>query len=180
MLAVMTGKPGQGKTSLLTYFLVNDYATHKREIVANYNLKFPYRQLTDRDLEQLLAGEQELNNVSLGLDEIWLLMDSRLSATDQNLFMSYLYLQSRKMNVDIYGTAQSFGQIDKRFRKNTDYVIECEKKGDSIFWTSYDMDALKNGTCIPKKHITNMKAIWDLFDTRQIMKPFRLNKKKKE
>lgn len=163
----IVGKMGGGKTLLMTYFLLVLRAELKLKVLANYSLKFPYEKI---DMETLLDPKNEqMRNCAIGLDEFWLFADSRNSASKVNKLISYILLQSRKRNVEIFVTAQRYDQLDKRFRSNADYIVYC-KKGTKPNKFRF--------TIIPRDNPNNMKeyqidgsTIYGMYDTNEIIDP---------
>lgn len=170
----MVGKMGSGKTLTMTYFLFILYIEKQLKIMTNYKLKFPKRRdgYTPEhiDMNLLLDPKNtQMMNCGIGLDEFWLFADSRNSASKTNRLISYILLQSRKRNVEIFVTAQSYGQLDKRFRNNADYVVYCKKgsKPDKIRFTIIPRENPNN----MKEYQIDGKTIYGLYDTNEIMDP---------
>src|SRR5688572_27043115 len=112
-LWALVGKMGGGKTLTMTYFLAILYAELKLRVMTNYKLNFPKRdngyvpELIDMNL-MLDPKNTQMMNCAIGLDEFWLWMDSRNSSSKVNKAISHILLQSRKRNVEIFITAQSY------------------------------------------------------------------------
>ncbi len=92
-------------------------------IYSNYGIKDPG---TGQLLADYIQSDLDLGRVHDGYfigDELWNWADSRMSGARANAFVSGLLLKSRKRGFSLVYTAQSMGQIDKRIRDNTDYII---------------------------------------------------------
>jgi len=109
------GELGAGKTLSLTYFA---YLNHLKgvKVYSNYHLSFPHEKiLSIEDIEGMREG-------FFAGDELWLWMDSRASHSKKNRAISSILLKSRKRGIQIAYTTQSFGQIDLRIRRITDFI----------------------------------------------------------
>lgn len=163
----VVGKMGAGKTLWMTYSLAILKAERKMKILANYNLHFPYEPI---DMNALLDPNSQISNCAIGLDEFWVWADSRASSSNVNKMVSYFLLQSRKRDVEIFATAQSYDQLDKRFRKNADYIVYCKKhpvKKDYMLYTIIPRDNPDNA----RQYQLYMKPVFSLYDTKQIIDP---------
>lgn len=130
MIVAFDGALGHGKSLMMTAIgmLIADIFNTK--LGGNYPIKVEnFTMIKSR--EDLLKYE----NGVLCLDEFWQDMDSRQSV--QNVFMSRWILQSRKKNLIVCYTLQETGQIDKRLRDVTDWVIHCEKNSDGSIKLSF-------------------------------------------
>jgi len=115
VLMAFVGELGAGKTLSLTYFAYLNYLKGIK-IYSNYHLNFPYEPVrTLEDIEDMREG-------FFAGDELWLWMDSRASQNKKNRVISAILLKSRKRNIQIAYTTQSFGQIDLRVRRITDFI----------------------------------------------------------
>jgi len=117
MLIGVFGKMGSGKTlimSILGYL----FQPFDIPVYSNYDLE---RSLPVRDIDSLL----KINNGIICLDEFWITMDAR--SWKDNIFLTRWINQTRKKNLLVFYTIQSFRQIDIRVRHGTDLLIFCEK-----------------------------------------------------
>lgn len=161
MLIIILGILGSGKTLLLTYFASK---LKDRIIYSNYELKLEnYHPLKPIDLITLPT------NIEVFLDEGYAWLESRISASQLNRYMSYLLFQSRKRNTNFYITAPLFSTIDKRFKLYADYIIMCERKKDGFKYTSI----LRKNSRVKKFFFPMSKAkeIFKLYDTYEIVEP---------
>lgn len=175
MLTGIEGELGGGKTLLLVRYLQKENKINKREILTNLTLTgIPYKPL---NILELLENNTELNNVVLGIDELTVYTDCRMSMSKANRFFSYLVLQSRKRNVDVYYTTQSLGMIESRVVDHTYFIILCEKVYDKFnkllenyrYYTIFDFRNRLN----PKiKHfVMDIRPFFKFYDTNQIITP---------
>lgn len=171
MLYIIFGNLGSGKTLLLTYIACK--LSHKR-IYANFNIKrMNCHYLEAIDLINLP------NEVEVLLDEGYSWLESRISGSDLNRYLSYLYFQSRKRNNNFYITVQMVSSLDKRYRNQADYIIEANLIGTiekpSAF--TYTIIRTKDLKSVKKRFdIQFAKKYFKLFDTKQIVRPFNQSK----
>jgi hypothetical protein len=114
------GQRGGGKTLLMTHLAYMDYEINKSLIVSNYHLNFDYKYMTLSELAEL---PDWLKDATVCLDEIQVGADSRSVFAKGNKSISTLATQLRKRNITLYYTTQLLGQVDKRLREQTDYII---------------------------------------------------------
>lgn len=142
MIIGFEGGLGSGKTIGMVEYLLGDYKLN-RIIRSNFDLyQIEYEYV---DLNELLEKEEneiDLNNLSLGIDEIQVFVDCRISGhSKKNRLFSYFVLQTRKRNVNLYYTTQDFGMVDFRVTNHTSIQILCDK----IFPYQFPDLALKYG-----------------------------------
>ncbi len=116
MIVAIVGNLGTGKTATLTY-LGMKYLLNGAKIYSNYRLKYNYTPVTTY---------QSFDRVHDGYflaDELWSYSDSRRSFSVSNEFVNDVLLASRKRGIHIFYTTQHYGQIDKRIRDITQYII---------------------------------------------------------
>jgi len=176
-LIAIIGGLGSGKTLLMTYLGYH----MSRTIYSNYKLSFnTYKSLDILDLLNLP------NNINVFIDELTAWLDSRVSGKAVNRYITYIFLQSRKMNTDIYATCQLFGSVDLRFRELADIIIECEAISEieinnmivpeTFVYTIYN----RNKETISYRKIDYIDAIpiFSMYNTYEIVEP--LDKKELE
>lgn len=123
------GEQGEGKTTLMSFFLYLHYLTgHK--ILTNYGPKFPHIKITSSFLKDKTALEKitQGKKASIGIDEIHLELDARSAMANKK--KSFLLTQARKAlkdKGDFFWTSQYLNQIDVRLRQNTKRVLVVEK-----------------------------------------------------
>ncbi len=114
-----------GKTLDMTLKLFLDYCSG-RTILTNYWVSFPHYEINKDWLIHLSQNENTiLENVSIGLDELWIWLDARDS--QRNTVATYFFLQSSKSDAKIYFTAQHNDQNDKRLRQNLHKISQCSR-----------------------------------------------------
>lgn len=109
MLMGILGNLGDYKTTLA--------ATFAREAVMSgfpvySNYKIAWRGCHHLDISQLLMFDKMSGMVQF--DEVYTLLESRISSSKLNRFISYFIFQSRKLGKDIVWTAQLDSSVDKR------------------------------------------------------------------
>lgn len=160
MLISILGSFGSGKTLLLA-ILGSD---SKRIVHSNFLIRIPnYKPLKVLDLLNLE------NNIDMFIDEGYTWLESRISSSKLNRYLSYIILQSRKRTLDIYITAQLFSTVDLRFRDNSDIVVKCIKKSDGFKYSFFN---IRNRTI--KSWIlpfTEAEKYYELYDTFEIIEP---------
>ncbi len=158
-ITIIIGELGRGKTLTMTYFLLRDKVLLNRKIYANYNLLFADRIIYyPKELFELQEG-------SLGLDEGWIWINARATHSTQNKIINHLLLSSRKINLDVYITAQSFKQIDVWIRRICDIVVLPTFVNSQKCYIDYytpDMIFIKREKFKPE-------PIFKLYNTRQII-----------
>jgi hypothetical protein len=158
-ISVITGYIGSGKTLLMT-FLLNAYQKAGKKIISNYYLDFPHQSISFEQIQKM-----QLSNCVLGLDELTVWLDSRLSMTKQNRIISYFVLQTRKRDVDLLATTQDFGMLDLRLRRQTNYIIESEK----VDFDTFHYTLRRLGDWRTTDFYLKPKETYNLFDTTQII-----------
>jgi hypothetical protein len=120
MITGIVGGLGSGKTATLT-FMGLMYHAQGFKLYSNYNISFG-----GSPLSECVYSNDDLDRVKDGYflgDELWSWVDSRMSSSHANKFVSNILLRSRKRGFNLIYTAQNFHQIDKRIRDITDYII---------------------------------------------------------
>lgn len=118
VLVALIGELGCGKTLGLTFLAWHNHFKKARKIFSNYSLKgIPYEFVDDVD------DIDNMHNGFFAADELWLWLDSRSSHSKKNKFIGKILVKSRKRNMEIVYTTQSFFQMDVRIRNITDFII---------------------------------------------------------
>lgn len=115
VLMAICGELGAGKTLSLTYLAFRNYCKG-RKIFSNYTLAFEHERI------EKIEDIENIRNGFFAGDELWLWLDARSSLKEKNRVISSILLKSRKRDVHIAYTTQSFKQIDKRIRNITDFI----------------------------------------------------------
>ena len=120
MLWIILGDYGSGKT----LFLVLQGFSSKRDVWGNFYLDLDrYTQIEPMDFRNL--GSRKL----VLLDEMQTWLESRVSMSFLNLYVTNIIDQTDKRDVDVFGTAHLFGSVDRRFRENVHRIVRCERVG---------------------------------------------------
>lgn len=184
MIIVLEGGLGSGKTILMVRYLVKDYMSG-RIIYYNGGLKkIKYEKINIGKILELHKNKFNLKDCTIGIDEITVFADCRISGSKLNRAISYFILQSRKRNVDIYFTTQNVNMIDKRLNQYTDIHILCEKIYDHDGNT---IEGRRKYTIIDtrdwyKPHITrfvlDITKYYEFYDTNEVILPLDLEEVK--
>lgn len=158
VLMAICGELGAGKTLCLTYFAYRNWCKGK-DIYSNYKLAFPHK---------FIGSVRQIDTMTQGFfagDELWLWLDSRCSISKKNKVVSAILLKSRKRDVHICYTTQSFNQVDRRVRNITDFIAipKLNPREDVcrvIVFTNPSLQPVKT-----YKFLTN--PIFDLYDTTE-------------
>lgn len=115
-IVCLEGKQGQGKSVSTVALVFRDWAVKKRKILSNSWLDFPFTRFTLEYFMEHLEDD-EIENCTLWLDEMYQLLDSRTAAGKVNKLLTYFIVQCRKRNVDLYVCTHHIDHIDKRLRR---------------------------------------------------------------
>jgi ABC-type Na+ transport system ATPase subunit NatA len=181
------GNLGSGKT-LLASILAYAFKQKNYKIYANYNLKISDYYIDLSDPQNFINIFKKINNKEknlIVLDELYIFMDSRASASIRNRIYDMIVLQSRKLNLNIIHTEQDPKSIDLRLRLITNYYLytEFDKKENILYITLFDNLYAQP---IKKLKIENVDKFFNLYDTTQKIKDDfndyleKLNKKNKK
>ena len=158
MLAIAIGNLGSGKTFIITLLTYSD----KRDIWSNYKVnRKGYKSLEVVDLLDLP------DNIILLMDEAYAWIESRVSSSTLNEYLSSILFHTRKTNTDMYLTTPMFSTIDKRFRHQANFIIFCEHREnfeiDDFHFTFYNVNNNTYGSCtLLYEHA---KKYFHLYDT---------------
>jgi len=122
MIIGFEGGLGTGKTIGMVRYLKKDEA-QGNDLFINFGMKDTY--YNKLNVTEIMENEN-LQNVSIGIDEITVFLDCRKSMSKMNRMLSYFILQTRKRNVNMYYTTQDFGMVDLRLIRHTSIQIFCE------------------------------------------------------
>jgi len=138
MIILVDGNRGMGKT-LTAVKEAYAFGTKGYKILSNLKLDFPDKNIEwetyrMKDVMDYAKSKNELKDIVVLMDELQILLDSRMSMTKRNILISYFLMQTRKRNVHIIGTTQYLHQVDKRIRSTCDMFISCkfDKKTDRV------------------------------------------------
>ena len=99
--------------------LLADLCPDDRDIYCNFSLE--YDNATKVSVEDL----ETINEGLLLIDEGYIWLDSRLSQSNLNKYLSTFIFQSRKRGFDIFMSAQLESSLDLRFRHLQDLKVFC-------------------------------------------------------
>jgi len=168
------GGLGSGKTLCLTWLTLLNYKLGM-PIYSNFHLKHIDYQYIEPDLEEnetKKSSSNKLIEMIDGLrkgffagDELWSMMDARMSYTKQNRFCSKILLKSRKRKLRVGYTSQDFMQTEKRLRKITTAVgyPQYDKKRHIC---SLEVRDRYTGDMLLSKRI-NGRMIYPFYDTEE-------------
>lgn len=165
MITGIAGDIGQGKTLVLTKYVLEEWRQFQKPIYSNYHLRgIPHKYITLEDFMLMVEAEVDLKRAVLALQEIHTWMDSRLSASGMSRALSYFFNQTGKEGINAYYDTQDFGQVDVRLRKRTDVAIYVQRKGNLHFLTLKNMnrDWVK-----PKRAVVHGPDYYQFYDTTE-------------
>jgi hypothetical protein len=173
MLMGIYGDLGSGKTILSVNYAVKVYnANPENDLRANFKIDLPnFKYL---EVENLLDIEKRENPNTITQvigDELYTWLESRVSPSKLNRFVSYILFQSRKRNIDIYGTAQLKSTIDLRFKDLehiTVYAFPRNPKSKDDFNYGY---IINSRIVYYKLPYDKCKKLFDLYDSDEIVEP---------
>lgn len=164
---VILGRRGGGKSCLMTYLGYQDHLSGIT-IVSNYHLNFPHVYMTFEEIARL---PKSLKNATVLLDEGQVGADSREIFKPSNKAMGTLATQLRKLNVNLFITTQIFGQIDKRLRDQTDYVIYIQALDrNNPEWFKFIVQDWFTKEWIKDWQYFYGKPYFSLYDTYQVIR----------
>lgn len=171
MLIGIIGQLGSGKTLLSTIlgYKIAENPLYDG-VYANYHIKHPkVKVITPIDMIDI--NPQGNKRALIILDEVYAWLDSRVSSSVLNRFLSWIILQSRKRNMDIIFTSQLSSLPDLRLKELSDIVIIAEnvEKGFKyqIIWQK-GLRILSKKLFLPYEYALKY---FDKFDTREIVEP---------
>jgi len=150
---------GSGKTLLATDFALSS----KTPVLANY--KIESKNVALLDIGNLL--HLPYNKCKVILDECYAYLESRMSMSKLNLYMSYILFQSRKRGIDFILTAQLASSIDNRFIQLADIIIVAQREKDGFKYYVTNNEIVK----IFKITFVNAEKIWCRYDTSEVILP---------
>jgi hypothetical protein len=169
MLMGVFGNLGSGKTMLLTVFALRLVERGDYEVYANYTIRHPkIRKITPLELININPLEKR---ALLILDEVYAWLDSRVSTSTLNRYLSWIILQSRKRNMDIIYSAQLLRLPDIRLKELSDIIVLAENRQSGFF---YKFIWQKGLSIFSKKIVLpyqQAKNYFNLYDTREIVEP---------
>lgn len=189
VLVAIVGELGIGKTLTLTYLAWNNWFYEKRKICSNYTLYgIPFTPIkTIEDLKAMIPAEtptlDELLNIQevfFAGDELWRWIDARCSVMEvsererkkiKNKLITDILAASRKAFVTIAYTTQTIGQIDKRIRQVTDFLVYPLIKGNFICQACFFVGPNPSAHSIDKDIRFYCEPFYAMFNTYERIKP---------
>jgi len=177
LLIAVIGGFGSGKSLFLAILGYKLSKLPNYDVYANFHIK-GVKYLTPKELIQINPKSKK---AVILLDEAYSWLDSRVSASKVNRILSWVVLQSRKRNMDIFYSAQSATTVDLRLRDRTDITIFCRAEGDPLRPSgfTYIMEWI-NGLRIFRKAMflpySKARKYFNIYDTREIVKPIGIQK----
>jgi len=159
MLTVIIGNLGSGKTLFLTYLATK---MPDRTIYSNFNINLP--NVKPLKADKLLNVPDD---IELFLDEGYTWLESRVSSSQFNRYLTYLLYQSRKRSNNFYITLQDFSTMDKRFRRQTDLLIIAQKSALAFKYLFIDYTSFK--TYKYKLPFHEAQKLFSLYDTTEVI-----------
>ena len=182
LFTAIIGDPGSGKSNLMTAILY-DAHDNGTPVVANYLLRFPYRQMP---FSEMVTLPEDLQDCIIGADELPTAADSYEFLMSGPKNMAKLVSQLRKRNATCVYTAQRENMIAKRLRQLTTafIVMEDVDKGRMTDPVTGEEARSHRDVCLGffrmkmyddrKRRVGNAKIFdgrdyWTLYDTTQII-----------
>lgn len=168
MILAYIGSMGSGKTLSLVREAKNYYDMGYK-IYSNITLSFPHVKITRADLLDYANKKEQFKDSFFLIDEFAIFVgDARRSASDRNIALSYFIVMTRKLNIILGLTSQTWNMVEKRVRENTDIFIECKSfklsGGVVLIRNRYQAS---NGKSIEKYFKGN--KYFNLYDTLEIV-----------
>lgn len=167
MLVAIIGQMGSGKTLLMS-ILSEAFFRQGLPIFATYSLENAERL---DSVKKLLAVE----NGVLSLDEFWITLDSRDFGNSKNISLTHWVNMTRKKNLLVMFTTQTFGQIDLRVRNAVDLIFSCEKikLKDKSYMFRYTLVRGSDKIILKSFKIPEFKArnFFKFYDSFEIISP---------
>lgn len=167
MLWDISGDLGSGKT-IKTVYLAYLSRKHypKTPIFSNFKLHFTDCYLVNP--EDLI--NMKYKNAFIILDEAYAWLESRISSSKLNRYMSYILFQSRKRGLDFVLTAQLPITIDIRFRQLCETEIYAEAKDNGFDYTYLTRRHRAIKRLMP--YAFAEEKLFNKYDTLEIIEPF--------
>jgi len=174
MIVGFIGNMGGGKTLSMVRQAYN-YHLQGFKIFSNIKLNFPYEEFTGNDLLEYATNNTKFKRAIFLVDEAHIFLDSRRSASKNNLAISYFILQTRKKDVKLLYTTQNKQQVDIRLRQQTDIVVLCytrlldKAREIRVTLNLYQIKMMEGVKELSEKFISN--DYYDLYDTYEVINP---------
>lgn len=178
MLMDINGDVGSGKTLLAV-----DIAQRNPQIPCKANFKLNLPNVRPLLVEDLLSLEASESGTLVLIDEAWSWLESRVSMSKLNRYMSYIVFQSRKRDLDIITTEQLRSSIDLRFKDMSNYTIFCfDRPKPKTSTADFKYRVIKGNRFVDLTFpFKTARKLWlktwgenhneDLYDTKQVIMP---------
>ncbi|MEM2498332.1 MAG: hypothetical protein QXR81_08155 [Candidatus Nezhaarchaeales archaeon] len=154
MLCLVCGDLGSGKTLFLTYLAVkNPISTY----TVNFTVKGVKRLHEPRDLLRVREG-------MVLIDEAYTWLESRLSTSELNRFLTHIFFTSRKRRLDFVVASQLLDAVDVRLRRLSDIVIEAEGATDDGFMYTLFTRSSYAKFMLPMKVAEKLFSLYDTYE----------------
>jgi len=104
------------------------------------------------------------------LDEAYTWLESRVSGSRLNRYVSYVLFQSRKRGLDFVLSAQLSITLDIRFRDLCDLFVLANKQQKGFQYLLVTKSLKMRSVLLPYGYAE--KKLYDIYDTTEIVKPF--------
>jgi len=125
------GVMGSGKSTACAALAYTEFKYRNKKVISNNHLSFPHQFFDTRYFLDNL-DTAELSDCVLVLDEAYLYLDGRTSASKLNKLFTYFIAQTRKRNVDLYICTHHIDVVDKRLRRAIDVRGTCRYRGEPV------------------------------------------------
>jgi len=174
MLTGIFGALGSGKTLLLVYLAHIQKYTHKKIVIANFQLSFAdiiesaeEMILKMDDYEKQFKGK----NICFVIDELGGILKATDFMQSYNEIMTDICLKSRKRRIDIIYTAQHHMMVDRMVRRITDVIFKPifnqEKQTIKINPKEFDGEFWLEG----ESFSFNPPDYYNFYDTDEVIYP---------
>lgn len=169
MLWDISGDLGSGKTIKSVYWsYLERLMNPKTPIFSNFKINLPKAKIIKPD--ELIRMKYE--HALIVIDEAYVWLESRISSSLINRYMSYILFQSRKRGLNMILTEQLPITIDVRFRKLCELEIEAENKEDYFSYDYYPRKLTPTTFTLDKGFCE--EYLFDKYETLEIVEPFNL------
>lgn len=187
IISLFLGDRGSGKTLSCTAWAYHFWRKGFK-ILSNYKLFFAEHlsrllnyQMDVEDLESMgltppkmwdinffmeHMQDEEMMNTTLLLDEAYLFMDKRNTATHMNKIFSWFVAQTRKKNVNVLVCVQNQNLIDFRLDQAATHYIKCSPLGKTGKFVNLVKNR-KNGDRFTQ--IVNGPDYFDMYETDEMI-----------
>lgn len=177
MLMLVCGNIREGKTLLVvdmanTLHLQNVDCGTSVPVYGNFKMFYPEAKFVDVDI-LLDVG---LSDCFLGLDEVYTWLESRVSSSNLNRYVSYFIFQSGKLNVDVGATAQLGSSVDLRFFDLAHIlVLAFNDKVNRRFVYDFIVRCGRGSrSCVKTLSYESAEKFWDMYVTCEPVAPLGL------